>query len=123
MIADVSGHNVGAALMMAAARSALRSSTRITLTGRNSKNTNFVLYDDLTHAELFMTMFYTLNTKLIPKFSVILTAGIIIRFCCVIAHVHLDTDGMLIGMLASVEFEEKNVVVTTNDLFGTYRRR
>lgn len=121
VIADVSGHNVGAALMMAAARSALRSEV---LTQRSPaeilKNTNFVLYDDLTHAELFMTMFYAeyeAHTKIFcysnggHNYPILLRDG---------ACSFLDTDGMLIGMLASVEFEEKTLSLQPNDFVIFY---
>ena len=121
VIADVSGHNVGAALMMAAARSTLRSEV---LTQRSPskilENTNFVLYDDLTHAELFMTMFYAeydAHTKILRysngghNHPILLRA----RTCS-----FLDTDGMLIGMLASVNFEEKTLYLQPNDFVIFY---
>ncbi|GAK56036.1 serine phosphatase [Candidatus Vecturithrix granuli] len=121
VIADVSGHNVGAALMMAAARSALRSEV---LTQQSPaailKNTNFVLYDDLTHAELFMTMFYAeyeARTKIFCYSNGGHNHPILLRerTCS-----FLDTDGMLIGMLASVDFEEKRLSLQPNDFVIFY---
>lgn len=121
VIADVSGHNVGAALMMAAVRSTLRSEV---LTQRSPamilKNTNFVLYDDLTHAELFMTMFYA-EYEARSKIFCYSNGGhnhpILLRdrTCS-----FLDTDGMLIGMLATVDFEEKSLSLQPNDFIIFY---
>ncbi|MGW8313450.1 MAG: sodium:solute symporter family transporter [Desulfuromonadales bacterium] len=59
VIADVSGHNVGAALIMAEARTMIRSRSgqyenpREILYGLNQ-----FFYEDLTKAELFITLFY-----------------------------------------------------------------
>lgn len=121
VIADVSGHNVGAALMMAAARSTLRSEV---LTQRSPskilENTNFVLYDDLTHAELFMTMFYAeydAYTKILRYSNGGHNHPILLRDrTCTF----LDTDGMLIGMLASVNFEEKTLYLQPDDFVIFY---
>ena len=121
VIADVSGHNVGAALMMAAARSTLRSEV---LTRQSPseilKNTNFVLYGDLTTAELFITMFYAEydgNTRALRysngghNHPIVMHQGV----CS-----FLDTDGMLIGMLESVEFEEKTISLAPGDFVIFY---
>ena len=121
VIADVSGHNVGAALMMAAARSTLRSEvlTRqspATILGK----TNFILYSDLTNAELFITMFYAeydANTSVLRYSNgghnnpILLHDGI----CSL-----LDTDGMLIGMLESVDFEERSLTLQSDDVVIFY---
>jgi sigma-B regulation protein RsbU (phosphoserine phosphatase) len=121
VIADVSGHNIGAALMMAVARSTLRSEV---LTQKSPakilKNTNLVLYEDLTHAELFITMFYAeYDTQTgVLRYSngghnhpIVLREGI---------YSFLDTDGMLIGMLESVDFEEKIIHLQQNDFVIFY---
>ena len=121
VIADVSGHNVGAALMMAAARSTLRSEV---LTERSPAkilgNTNFVLHDDLTNAELFITMFYAeydANTKTLlyanggHNHPIVLRQG---------SSSFLDAEGMLIGMLETVDFEEKTIELQENDLVIFY---
>jgi phosphoserine phosphatase RsbU/P len=63
VIADVSGHSVGAALIMAEARSTLRAATRKVAgvpvgPAQVLRDLNELLYDDLTKAELFITIFY-----------------------------------------------------------------
>ncbi|GAK50482.1 serine phosphatase [Candidatus Moduliflexus flocculans] len=121
VIADVSGHNVGAALMMAAARSTLRSEvltqqSPATILGK----TNFILYSDLTNAELFITMFYAeydANTRVLRYSNgghnnpILLHDGV----CSL-----LDTEGMLIGMLESVDFEEKALTLQSGDVIIFY---
>lgn len=121
VIADVSGHNVGAALMMAAARSTLRSEV---LTQQSPAailcKTNFILYSDLTNAELFITMFYAeydANTRMLRYSNgghnnpILLHDG-----ACSL----LDTEGMLIGMLESVDFEEKALTLQSGDVVIFY---
>ncbi|GAG45279.1 unnamed protein product, partial [marine sediment metagenome] len=59
VIADVSGHSIGAALMMATARSVLR--TEVLQNSDPSvllARTGAVMHADLAAAELFITMFY-----------------------------------------------------------------
>ncbi len=121
VIADVSGHNVGAALMMAAARSTLRSEVLTRRSPANIlKNTNLVLYDDLTHAELFITMFYAeydAQTRILRYSNGGHNHPIVLREnTCIF----LDTDGMLIGMLKSVDFEEKTIQLQPNDFVIFY---
>ncbi len=121
VIADVSGHNIGAALMMAVARSTLRSEV---LTQKSPaqilQNTNWVLYEDLTHAELFITMFYAeydINTRVLRYSNGGHNHPIVLRegSCS-----FLDAEGMLIGMLESVDFEEKTFHLRPNDFVIFY---
>ncbi|MCP4404417.1 MAG: SpoIIE family protein phosphatase [bacterium] len=121
VIADVSGHNVGAALMMAAARSTLRSEV---LTERSPAkilgNTNFVLYDDLTLAELFITMFYAeydVNTRSLRYSNGGHNHPIVLREG---GSSFLDAEGMLIGLLESVDFEEKTIALQDDDFVIFY---
>ncbi|MCM2358443.1 MAG: SpoIIE family protein phosphatase, partial [Geobacteraceae bacterium] len=59
VIADVSGHNVGAALIMAEVRTFTRAEAKIARSpGEIMSALNDFLYEDLTRAELFITMFY-----------------------------------------------------------------
>jgi sigma-B regulation protein RsbU (phosphoserine phosphatase) len=121
VIADVSGHNVGAALMMAAARSALRSEVLAHQSPATVlRNTNLVLYEDLTHAELFITMFYAeynAQTRILRYSNGGHNHPILLRNGA--CH-FLDTEGMLIGMLESVEFEEKSIQLQHNDFVIFY---
>jgi sigma-B regulation protein RsbU (phosphoserine phosphatase) len=63
VIADVSGHSVGAGLIMTEVRSALRAEARRQTPNSGSpaqvlRELNQLLYDDLSKAELFITMFH-----------------------------------------------------------------
>lgn len=59
VIADVSGHNVGAALIMAEARTLFRSRSSQFNNPQDLLNElNLFFYEDLTRAELFITLFY-----------------------------------------------------------------
>ena len=121
VIADVSGHDVGSAFIMATARSALRSEV---LAHRSPakilEDTNVVLYEDLTHAEKFITMFYAEydTTTRILHYSngghnppIVLHNG-----TCTL----LDTEGMVLGVLDAVEFEERRLQLESNDFVVFY---
>ena len=59
VVADVSGHSIGAALMTAEARSVLRAEFHAcTSAGELLASLNEVLYEDLNDAGLFITVFY-----------------------------------------------------------------
>lgn len=65
IIADVSGHNVSAALIMGWIRTYIQAEARkLEQPSQVVSKLNEFFYDDLTKAELFITMFYTsFNTK------------------------------------------------------------
>ena len=87
VIADVSGHSVGAALIMTEVRSTLRAETRKTMTVPSGpaqvlRDLNELLCDDLTEAELFITMFYF---SFLPETRTLKYANVpvtILRCCC-----------------------------------------
>lgn len=57
VVADVSGHNLASALMMAVARTALRSQILESgAPGRSLERLNSFLYEDLTRSELFLSL-------------------------------------------------------------------
>ncbi len=121
VIADVSGHNIGAALMMAVARSTLRSEVFTQKSpAKILQNTNFVLYQDLTHAELFITIFYAeynMTTRVLRYSNGGHNHPIVLREG---SCTFLDANGMLIGMLESVDFEEKTIHLQPNDFVIFY---
>ncbi len=121
VIADVSGHNVGAALMMATVRSTLRSEVLARKSpARILQDTNFALYEDLTHAELFITMFYAeydTTTKILRYSNGGHNHPIILRNGTCIP---LNTEGMLVGVRKSVDFEEKTICLEPNDFVIFY---
>lgn len=120
VIADVSGHNVGAALIMTEVRSMVRARCRQSASGHPSAilhDLNELLHDDLTRAELFITMFccrFEPETRKL-KFAngghnpaLLLHAG---RHRCT----QLDGEGLVIGAKRSVAFEEKSVLLEPGD--------
>jgi len=121
VIADVSGHDVGSAFIMATARSSLRSEVLARKSpARILRDTNFVLHDDLNNAGKFITMFYA---EYDGRTNVLRYSNA--------AHNHplllhngvceeLDTDGMFIGMWEQVEFEEKRIHLQPNDFVILY---
>jgi serine phosphatase RsbU (regulator of sigma subunit) len=121
LIADVTGHSVGSALMMAAARGIMR---REVLVGNSPSAvlaaTNEATLDDLTNAGLFITMFcarYEPATGVL-RFSsgghnpplLRTTAGI----------EELDPDGMPAGLMGEVEYEEHERVLRAGDQLLLY---
>jgi serine phosphatase RsbU (regulator of sigma subunit) len=121
VIADVSGHDVGSAFIMATARSALRSEVLARKSpARILQDTNYVLHDDLTRSEKFITMFYAEfdgSCQLLRYSNAAHNPPILLRNqqCRV-----LDTDGLFIGMWDSVQFEEKIIHLLSNDFVILY---
>ena len=123
VIADVSGHSVGAALVMAATRSVLRSEVL-----RNSSpsailaRTSTIMHQDLVTAELFITMFYVHYDR---KTAVLRYANgghnlpFIYRAndgqCTTI-----DADGMLLGVLDGIHFGQGRVRLNIGDILVLY---
>jgi sigma-B regulation protein RsbU (phosphoserine phosphatase) len=123
VIADVSGHNVGAALIMVETRSVLRAQIKITSTpGEILSNLNSLLMNDLSRAELFISMFYIKydtvtqrlayssaghNQPLLYKIS----AG---------GCQSLDTEGMIIGVKEDVKFEDRSTLLDPGDILLMY---
>jgi phosphoserine phosphatase RsbU/P len=122
VIADVSGHSVGAALVMTEVRSTLRAEALKKSTARVGPaqvlcGLNALLWDDLNKAELFMTMFYM---KFRPDLRALSYASaghnypLLLRstdsFC-----LPLDANGLVIGVLPNVDFEECSVELFIGD--------
>jgi sigma-B regulation protein RsbU (phosphoserine phosphatase) len=119
VIADVSGHSVGAALIMVETRTVLRAQV-------NSVNIlavlNDLLYDDLTRAELFITMFYAkyrTDTRVLTYGNAGHNPPIVVRRGATVCE-HLDAEGLILGVKLEVEFEEKSVVLQPGDLVLFY---
>ncbi len=120
VIADVSGHSVGAALIMTEVRSTLRAETRKTAGAGPAqvlRDLNELLHQDLTRAELFITMFYFrfLPEQRLLKYAnaghnsaMLLRAG---ENVCAM----LDADGLVLGVKRSVDFEERSVALHPGD--------
>ncbi|MBI2355066.1 MAG: SpoIIE family protein phosphatase [Deltaproteobacteria bacterium] len=123
VIADVSGHNVGAALIMAEVRTFIRAEARnIRSAGELIGALNEFLHDDLTRAELFITMFYLTYDSDMRRIS-FANSG----------HNHpllwrsdsrscewLDAEGLVLGVKRDVAFEEKQVRLQPGDILLLY---
>ncbi|ABL00263.1 sodium:solute symporter family transporter [Pelobacter propionicus] len=123
LIADVSGHSVGAALIMAEVRTLLRPHVN---TAQNAssilKLLNSQLYDDLTRAELFITMFYAKYNSATGRLSYA-NAGHNRPLVCrerVEACIELDAEGLIIGVKPSVIFEERSTELLKGDVLLFY---
>jgi RNA polymerase sigma factor (sigma-70 family) len=132
VIADVSGHSMGAALIMAETRSTLRAEAlrgpetqqpgRVQGTGEILRAVNTLLYEDLTRAELFITMFYMKYNRALRQVSYA-NAG---HNCPLLLRAgetrcrELDADGLIFGVNKDVAFEEKGTVLQKGDLVLLY---
>lgn len=121
VMADVSGHSVGAALIMVETRSVLRAQMQATRSTREILGVlNTLLYEDLTRAELFITMFCgkfdaTLNTLYYSNAGH--TRPLLLRGD---DWQELDADGLILGVERQVSFEEKSVHLEPGDLLFLY---
>ena len=121
IMADVSGHSVGAALIMVETRSVLRAQMQAP---RSSKEVlrvlNELLYEDLTRAELFITMFcakYDGATRALSYANAGHTRPLLFRAG---AWQELDAEGLILGVEPEVAFEEKSMVLEPDDLLFIY---
>lgn len=123
VIADVAGHSIGSALMMAMARSVIR---REIAEGKGPAGvleaTNAMLFEDLCRAELFITVAcarYEPATRLLS-----LANGAhnppLLRRAADGAVVELDADGMAAGMVAAPDYEETTVELEAGDTVLLY---
>ncbi len=120
VIADVSGHNVGAALIMTEVRSMVRARCRQAATVHPSAilhDLNDLLHDDLTRSELFITMFccrFEPESRELKFANGGHNPALLLRVngrACA----QLDGDGLVLGAKRSVAFEEKTVPLAPGD--------
>jgi sigma-B regulation protein RsbU (phosphoserine phosphatase) len=123
LIADVSGHSVGAALIMTEVRTLLRAQVSSSHNASSillSLNTQ--LYDDLTRAELFITMFYAKYNSATGRLSYA-NAGHNRPMICRKGQptgIELDAEGLIIGVKQSVVFEERTIELQRGDVVLFY---
>lgn len=128
-VADVSGHNIGAALIMTETRSALRAKTVTPhAEGRHGgpslllDDLNELLFDDLNGADLFITMFYLVFDRVTRRLTYA-NAG---HNPALLARQEsdqctpLDADGLVLGVKRGVAFEEKSVLLKPGDVVLLY---
>jgi serine phosphatase RsbU (regulator of sigma subunit) len=123
VIADVSGHNVGAALIMSEARTMIRSRS-----GQSSnpdellRELNQFLYEDLTRAELFITLFYLQyrpDTRVVEYAS----AGHSPTLLWQAAHnkcLRLDPEGLIVGVKKDFPYEKDSYKLASGDVLLLY---
>lgn len=123
VIADVSGHNIGAALIMAETRTFIQARSEHLGTPANMlKALNQFFYDDLTQAELFVTMFY-LQYQPETHQAAFASAG----------HsppllwkgekktlLRLDVEGLIIGVFRDFAYQEAEVTLEPGDCLLLY---
>ena len=123
VIADVSGHSVGAALIMSEVRTLLRSEANSLRRPQDILEAlNIQLYDDLTRAELFITMFYA---KFDAENGILSYSNAghnhpVLQRRGETAPQELDTDGLILGVIKDVFFEECSVKLITGDVLVFY---
>lgn len=123
VLADVSGHSIGSALVMAATRSVLRAQAMI---GRAPAeilaHANQVMSDDMSRANLFITSFYT---RYDPDTHILCYANaghnLPILYRAASGEVELlDAEGIVLGVLPDVPFEEKQADMSLGDVLVIY---
>jgi sigma-B regulation protein RsbU (phosphoserine phosphatase) len=121
VVADVSGHDMGAALMATAFRAVVRSESvhRRSVPGLMAQ-VNRALFDDLVHAELFISAFYA-EIELATGTVTFCRAGhpkpLLIQLG---EKGWLDTEGLLLGLQEDGEFEERSVQLSRGDTIVLY---
>jgi len=119
VIADVSGHSVGAALIMAEVRTLLRAQvSRATSPSVILSLLNHQLYDDLSRSELFITMFYARYNAATGRLSYA-NAGHnrpMVHRSGEPGCLELDAEGLILGVKQEVLFEEQAILLRTGDL-------
>jgi sigma-B regulation protein RsbU (phosphoserine phosphatase) len=131
VIADVSGHSVGAAMIMAETRSTLRMETHWMLSRKTGLANgpaetlsilNELLYEDLNRADSFISMFYVKYDTAARKFSYA-SAG---HNCPLLWRqresvcMELDAEGLILGVKKRVAFEEKTLFLEPGDVVLLY---
>ncbi len=123
VIADVSGHSIGAALLMVEARSVLCAQVQsFTSTGEILASLNQVLYEDLNQAGLFITLFYVKYDP-VTRTLTYSNAGHVLPL---VAHAtgtscdQLDAEGLILGVRKEVHFEEKQLQLQKGDILLLY---
>lgn len=123
VIADVSGHSIGPALFMVETRSVLRVQTNPGVTpAATLAALNDFLFDDLNHADYFITLFY-MQIDLAHRQLSYANAGhppplLFNRKQRQITE--LDADGLIVGIRQHVPFEERSRTLADGDVILFY---
>jgi Na+/proline symporter len=123
IIADVSGHDVSSALLMAETRTFILARAKEIKGAREVLNAlNEFFYDDLSRAELFITMFYLKYDAVTRQLSYA-SAGhnlpIVWRARKGVCD-RLDAEGLILGIRRGVDFEENKTRLEPGDVLLLY---
>lgn len=123
LVADVSGHNVGAALLMAETRTFIRSGGINIRTPQDKlSELNRFFYEDLTRAELFITIFY-LEYDQESRLMTYASAGHsppLLWQASTGQCLRLDTEGLIIGVKPDFPYEQKTQQLAPGDCLLLY---
>lgn len=128
IISDVSGHSMGSALIMAEARSTLKAEARRKkkALGHGPSETlqalNELLFEDLDGADLFISLFYlryNSQTRQLRYASAGHNQPFLLRRFAQSCEL-LDADGMVLGVLKDVRFEQKTLDLLPGDQILLY---
>ncbi|GFO54657.1 hypothetical protein GMSM_16640 [Geomonas sp. Red276] len=123
VIADVSGHSVGAALIMVEARSVLRAQLKSLSRPRDIVSAlNDLLHEDLSRSELFITLTY-LSLEIGTRRLAFANAGhppTLLYRPAADCFMELDGEGLILGIKKGVNFEEPSIQVERGDLLVLY---
>lgn len=123
VVADVSGHSIGAALIMAAFRSAIRAQKDADFTpSQMVQKINSIIFEDLYQAEQFISMTYLQYVrprKIIQYTTAGHPAPIVWRNANKSFEV-VGTEDPLIGIEPRAVFHEKQMVVSSGDVIFLY---
>ena len=123
VIADVSGHNIGAALLMAEARTFIQAKAQdISSPSQLMHLVNEFFYEDLSRAELFITMFFlqfNAATGILRYASAGHNPPLIFRPATTGCE-QLDAEGLIFGVRKTFPYEEKSTTLGPGDLLLLY---
>ena len=123
VIADVSGHSIGAALLMVEARSVICAQVHsFTSPGEVLASLNEILYEDLNQAGLFITLFY-LKYAPLTRTLTYANAGHVLPLLSRSSGTpcsELDADGLILGVRRDVPFEVKRLGMQPGDVLLLY---
>ncbi len=123
VIADVSGHNVGAALIMAETRTMIRARCDQSMTPQKTlAELNHFFYEDLTRAELFVTLF-VLEYQPASGRIIYASAGhpppLLWRIQSDSCE-RLDVEGLILGVRREFPYEQQERTLSPGDVLLLY---
>lgn len=123
VIADVAGHDIGSALIVAQMRGAFQVQAQASRVGCGEmlKLINESFHDDLANAGLFVSMLYLRLDERNMELSYACGGhNPALLFKGNGSRELLDADGMIIGVLRGVEFEERSLPLSSGDRLVLY---